>query len=108
MMGEGLVLYLPEFWFHGVLNVGDVVAGAIQTRESFSEWIEKLDSIAELEKAVSNRVMKENHRIPLSDLERRAKHKKMRRLHLDLLEMGPSNSVHEFFTGLENAELGIV
>ncbi|ETO10913.1 hypothetical protein RFI_26464, partial [Reticulomyxa filosa] len=107
-------LYVPEFWlsciftmkyvhffFHAVLNVGDVLAGAIQISVSYTEWIELLDEVTEIEKDLDNSKRKKAHKKPLTDLEKQSKHRRLLAIHETMLRLAPNNDVHHFFVGYE-------
>ncbi|ETO27820.1 hypothetical protein RFI_09313 [Reticulomyxa filosa] len=118
IQAEGQVLYVPEFWFdftssnwiplsilfHAVLNVGDVVAGAIQSSAAHTEWTELLAEVAQIEKELRNTHDSSDSEIyqrPLTDLEQHQRHQRLLAIHQSMLRLAPNNAVHHFLTGNE-------
>lgn len=103
---EGQLIYLPEFWWHAVLNVGEVAAGGIQTSDSYTPWMKEIDYLGEIERTLSDKKMKKKHRNTLTDLEKQATHYDMLLIHDRLGKHAPFNAVHQFFVGYEYIDLG--
>lgn len=106
MQKEGQLIYLPEFWWHAVLNVGEVAAGGIQTSDSYTPWMKEIDYLGEIERTLSDKKMKKKHRNLLTDLEKQATHYDMLLIHDRLGKHAPFNAVHQFFVGYEYVDLG--
>eukprot|EP01084_Bolivina_argentea_P174897 302925_1 len=103
---EGQLIYLPEFWWHAVLNIGDVAAAGIQSSESYSVWMKEIDYLGEIERLNSDKKQKKRHRKVLTDLEKQANHYDMLLIHDRLGQHAPFNNVHQFFVGYEYIDLG--
>lgn len=103
---EGQLIYLPEFWWHAVLNIGDVAAGGLQTSESYTAWMKEIDYLGEIERLLSDKKRRKSHKSVLSDLEKQANHYDMLLVHARLGKFAPFNGVHQFFVGFEYIDLG--
>ena len=101
-----MTLVLHRFWWHAVLNIGEVAAAGIQASESYTAWMKEIDFLGELERTTSDSKRKRKRRVLLSDLEKDATHMAMLLVHDRLGRHAPFNAVHHFFIGLEYVELG--
>lgn len=108
IQAEGQLLYLPEFWFHAVLNLGDVVAAGIQTSAAYTQWMQEIDTLGTLEKVMNHDGQRALHKQPLSDLEHEASQLELVRLYERLEEMSPNNAVRPFMVGHNYDEMGNV
>ena len=105
---EGQILYLPEFWFHAVLNLGDVVAAGIQTSRSYTQWMQEIDLLGNWEKEMNFDGQKKLHKPPLTDLETEIRHWKLLKLYQRMEEMSPNNAIRYFMVGYNYYDLGQV
>lgn len=105
IQGEGQLLYLPEFWWHAVVNVGDTIAFGLQTSESYTAWTQEIKYMGDLERELLDSKQKSLHKPLLTDLEKDSAHFEMMRVHERLGEYAPNNAVHQFFIGYEYFEL---
>ena len=94
----GDIVYLPEFWSHGVLNIGDVVGGAIQASHSYGAFVTDLDRVSGIESYLNNP--------SLTDLQKRSKHLNLLGIHAKMMANAPLNPIHYFFNGYERRLLG--
>ena len=103
---EGQLLYLPEFWWHAVLNIGDNVAAGLQTSESYTLWMKEIDALGNMERRLDNEKQQKKHEKIYTDLEKMGFHYDMMKMHERLYQASPNNAVHIFFVGHEYRELG--
>ena len=103
---EGQLLYLPEFWFHAVLNLGDVVAAGIQSSASYTQWMKEIDKLGNWEKEMNHDGQRALHKQPLTDLEHEMKQWELIKLYERLEEMSPNNAVRPFMVGHNYDEMG--
>eukprot|EP01084_Bolivina_argentea_P093581 168293_1 len=98
MVQEGQILYIPEFWWHSIVNVGDTIGIAVQSARYFTPWMQSVDKLQVYEEEKYN----ENK---YSDLEREKIQYDIVNIHEILDEMAPHCAVHTFFMGDENMVL---
>eukprot|EP01084_Bolivina_argentea_P241550 405477_1 len=98
---KGQIMYLPEFWWHSVINLGNVViGGAIQTSYSYTPWMFERDIHDEVRGKINSGQHQWTH---LEEMSERVKGiNAFRRLK----QYGPISAVHEFFIGFEYYDMG--
>eukprot|EP01083_Nonionella_stella_P090080 251666_1 len=98
MVKEGQMLYIPEFWWHSVVNVGNSIGIAVQSARYYTPWMQIVDRLQEYEE---HKVKYKQY----TDLERDKIQFDILNIHETLDEMGPQCAVHTFFIGEENIPL---
>eukprot|EP01084_Bolivina_argentea_P132743 234249_1 len=95
----GQIVYIPEFWWHSVLNVGDAAGIAVQTSHARQPWMLERD----IHDEVRRNVLKDNH---WSELEMEVNRFEGIKAYNRLKHYGPLSAVHEFFMGFEFYDMG--
>ena len=100
IQSKGQIIYVPEFWWHSVINLGNVVIGAaMQSAHSRMPWMRERD--------VHDRVRRELGHEKFSDLEGDAQRNEAIQAYERLARYGPISAVHHFFMGFEYYDMGI-
>ena len=108
MQSEGQILYLPEFWWHSVLNLGNLVISG-----SFQAMMPNLQSACFREKHGELRRLRKDigsasEKGEWTELEKEGKRLELVQLYRRLSAMEPINAVHHFFMGQESWSRGPV
>merc|ERR1712154_671048 len=98
MVREGQILYIPEFWWHSILNVGDSIGIAVQSARYYTAWMQTVDKLQTFEE---EKKKKEKY----SDLEQDQINVQILNIHKVFDRMAPNCVVHTFFIGDENMRL---
>eukprot|EP01084_Bolivina_argentea_P304048 525034_1 len=98
---KGQIIYLPEFWWHSVLNLGNVVMGAaVQTSHARTPWLFERNVHDEVRHGVNYGGKN------WTDLEENAERMEGIHAYKRLTRYGPISAVHHFFMGFEFYDMG--
>jgi len=97
-------MYLPEFWWHSVLNLGNVViGGAIQTSHARTHWMRERNIHDGVRKILNG---DEQQKRKWTDLETAGRRMHGIKAFERLVDSGPISAVHHFFMGFEYWDAG--
>ena len=101
---KGQIMYLPEFWWHSVLNLGNVViGGAIQTSHARTHWMRERNIHDGVRKVLNGG---SDQKKRWSDLETAGRRMHGIKAFERLAHSGPISAVHHFFMGFEFWDMG--